>query len=286
MKPNIIWISSYPKSGNTMVRLFLSAYFFTQDGKLNNFDPLKKITNFSDIRLFNKIDNFPNITNLIEKPELITKFWEPMQKILIKENEKIFFFKTHNACINYNSYIFTSNLFTKAFVYVVRDPRSVLVSMVPHFGFKDFNQSKEYLISDKHITYVTGNILPELLLSWKTNYGTWKKFKESENDLGLIIKYEDMIQNKNDTFVKILNFICKKLSISVDGKKLQNAIDSIEFISLQKMEKEKEFMEKSKYAKNFFRKGVINEWKENVPLEIIEKIENEFYNEMLELKYL
>ena len=52
------------------------------------------------------------------------------------------------------------------------------------------------------------------------------------------------------------------------------------------MEKEKEFMEKSKYAKNFFRKGVINEWKENVPLEIIEKIENEFYNEMLELKYL
>ena len=62
MKPNIIWISSYPKSGNTMVRLFLSAYFFTQDGKLNNFDPLKKITNFSDIRLFNKIDNFPNIS--------------------------------------------------------------------------------------------------------------------------------------------------------------------------------------------------------------------------------
>ena len=93
MKPNIIWISSYPKSGNTMVRLFLSAYFFTQDGKLNNFDPLKKITNFSDIRLFNKIDNFPNITNLIEKPELITKFWEPMQKKLIKENEKFFFLK-------------------------------------------------------------------------------------------------------------------------------------------------------------------------------------------------
>ena len=28
----IIWIASYPKSGNTGVRAFLTAYYFTKDG--------------------------------------------------------------------------------------------------------------------------------------------------------------------------------------------------------------------------------------------------------------
>ena len=31
----IIWLASYPKSGNTFLRSLLSAYLFTQDGKLD-----------------------------------------------------------------------------------------------------------------------------------------------------------------------------------------------------------------------------------------------------------
>ena len=49
---NIIWIASYPKSGNTLVRLFLSCYFFTDDGNLKDFNIIKNITIFNNINIF------------------------------------------------------------------------------------------------------------------------------------------------------------------------------------------------------------------------------------------
>ena len=42
----IFWISSYPRSGNTWLRLILSGLFFTKDGNLENLDILKKIPKF------------------------------------------------------------------------------------------------------------------------------------------------------------------------------------------------------------------------------------------------
>ena len=50
----IIWLSSYPKSGNTMVRSLLSAYLFTDDGNFN-FQALKNISLFPDITFFEKL---------------------------------------------------------------------------------------------------------------------------------------------------------------------------------------------------------------------------------------
>ena len=47
----IIWLASYPKNGNTLLRSMLSAYFFTADGKFN-FDTIKNIKQFPAFKLF------------------------------------------------------------------------------------------------------------------------------------------------------------------------------------------------------------------------------------------
>ena len=49
----IFWISSYPKSGNTLVRSILVSLFFTEDGKFE-LEELKNISQFE-------------ITSLVEK---------------------------------------------------------------------------------------------------------------------------------------------------------------------------------------------------------------------------
>ena len=41
----IIWLASYPKSGNTLLRSILASYFFSKDGLLK-FEDLYKITQF------------------------------------------------------------------------------------------------------------------------------------------------------------------------------------------------------------------------------------------------
>ena len=43
------WLSSYPKSGNTWLRLIIGGLFFTENGKIENFEVLKKIPKI-DIR--------------------------------------------------------------------------------------------------------------------------------------------------------------------------------------------------------------------------------------------
>ena len=76
----IIWIASYPKSGNTWIRSLLSAYFFSNDGKFN-FELLKNIEQFSSKNLFSKSNN-KNVDQLE-----IFKNWIPSQKIINKDTK-------------------------------------------------------------------------------------------------------------------------------------------------------------------------------------------------------
>ena len=50
----IVWLASYPKSGNTFVRSLLSSYIFSKDGNFN-FELLKEIKQFPDNSLFTNL---------------------------------------------------------------------------------------------------------------------------------------------------------------------------------------------------------------------------------------
>ena len=86
----IVWLASYPKSGNTWVRAFLSSYLYSPDG-LFNFDLLKKIGEFPDHNILNKFMDEKNFHNLSE----VSKHWINVQKI-INQRKKATFLK--NVC--------------------------------------------------------------------------------------------------------------------------------------------------------------------------------------------
>ena len=83
----IIWIASYPKSGNTWVRSFLSAYYFCKDGVF-------------DINNLNKIEDYPNKQFFEEevKKNEIHKHWDSSQKKILNR-KKVKLLKTHNSLI-------------------------------------------------------------------------------------------------------------------------------------------------------------------------------------------
>ena len=59
----IIWIASYPKSGNTYIRSFLSAYYFSKDGEFD-FNLLKNIKQFPNTEFFEgEISNLDDASN-------------------------------------------------------------------------------------------------------------------------------------------------------------------------------------------------------------------------------
>ena len=284
---NIIWLASYPKSGNTLIRLFLSCYLFSKEGTLEDFNLIRNIILFNHFDIFNKIENICNKDEFVKNPEKISNYWIKAQETLYKNHPKeIFILKTHNANIVYNNNPFTNERYTKRFIYIVRDPRSVLISSKYHYNLDNYEIAMEHILSDKRLTYVNKNILPEFLLSWRSHYISWRKFYIKYPNLGLIIKFEDLIAQPAKMFLKIINFIQEKSYTKIDKNKFNNSLRSVQFNNLQNIEKTQGFDEKRGQAKYFFRKGIVDEWKKEVPSNILKDVEKEFNLEMKELGYL
>ena len=104
----ILWLASYPKSGNTFLRCFLTAYFFSKDGTFN-FDLLKKIQLYPKNTLFSEIGVDVNNRQEVAKNHI------NVQK-LINQNKKQFqFWKTHSSLVKMDGHNFTDleNFFCK-----------------------------------------------------------------------------------------------------------------------------------------------------------------------------
>ena len=276
----IIWLASYPKSGNTWLRMFLKSYFLKSNEKFSL--ESSRLDSF-------KSQGFPDQFTLdhlkvdYNKFGEIVKNWEAMQDY-INLNNKTNFVKTHHAMCKIGGYNFTSSKNTKGGIYIVRDPRDVLVSLSHHMGL-NYEKTLEHLTSTYNFEYpASGNKFykKSLMGTWSDHYKSWKSYKSSKI---LIIKYEDMVLNELNTFTKVINYLGEIDQTELKDEKLKKALKQTQFKELQKMEKAEGFLEKGK-GELFFRKGKIGTWKGEVSSKIIDKIEKLFKNEMEELDYL
>ena len=279
----IIWISSYPKSGNTCVRALLSSYFYSKDGNFH-FDLLEQIKEFP------KHSDYLNEISVNSNLAEIAKEWIPAQrKLNLKHNNSTFFLKTHSAICNVDGSDFTDKENTLGAIYVVRDPRNVILSLSNHFDYS-IEKSLEMICNKKQIitnpTKENRYLGFTVVSDWQNHYRTWKNFKLVEVK---IVKYEDLILSPKNTFISILNFINKFMQVDIDEDRIKNVLMSTEFSKLQQSENKYGFKESSNmsgFNKKFFNLGPKNDWKNLLKKEIQEKIENHFKEEMKELGYL
>ncbi len=279
----IVWLASYPKSGNTWVRLFLKSYL-SDDIKEFSINQKRddefKIERFPNIKIFK--DMQINYDNFFE----ISKNWITIQD-RINLNNKLNILKTHNAMCTVNKNKFTNKENTLGAIYIVRDPRDVAVSFSYHMG-KTLTEivnnmiDKEYLISESDFMTEKKVSGSTLLSSWSNHYNSWKNYNSIKS---IIIKYEDLIRNTADKFYEIVLYLNKLYGTKVDEKKILKSIELTNFKNLQNLEKEHGF-EEITISKTFFREGKVGSWKKKLDERLSKKIENEFKNEMIELGYL
>jgi len=282
----IIWITSYPKSGNTWIRSFLTSLLYSDDGK-NDFSNLDKIKQFPDRSLFkNFIHDFQNV-------EEVYKNWLNVQNYINLDNQ-IKFLKTHHVNCTIKNYKFYDDANSLGTIHIVRDPRNVLTSIKNHFSLKDFDEAKEFILKEKNWVgfiankndIITDNKIPTLISSWKINYLSWKKITKNY----LLVKYEDLIKDPHKEFFKISNYLEKIMNTKFDENKILNAIKTSSFSNMQDLEKKGLFKENVTGDNNnkikFFNLGPKNDWKLCLKNEIVEEINFKFKNEMKELGYL
>ena len=279
----IIWLASYPKSGNTWLRSILSSLLYSNDGNFN-FEKLKKIEQFPEKKFFKDFVNNFNSFDEIKENWILAQ-----EKINLKNQTELF--KTHQGKYTVGGHSFTNKENTLATIYVVRDPRSLIKSISNHFSLSidkacKFVLSPEIIGNGKKFEEKNDGMY-NLLGKWNDHYRSWTRDK---NNL-LIIKYEDLIADPEIELNKIIKFLKKYLNFKTDENKNNKILETTSFESLKRMENQGLFKEnvlnkKTKDKIDFFHLGPKNIWQNNLDNEIIKQIEENFTSEMKELNYL
>ena len=284
----IIWLASYPKSGNTFLRALLSAYLFTKDGNFN-FESLKNIKQFPDNGIFEKLG-----INISDEKEVVKNYINVQKEINKRDKQNIRFLKTHSALNDLNGYKFTDLNNCLGTIYIVRDPRNIVKSYSNHNQIS-LDRATEIIKEVRTIGGIKSstdrtNETITHVGSWSSNYTSWKEFKKV--DRYLLIKYEDLVKETEKTFLNVLNFINKitKSKLALDQIKFKKTLVTTRFDNLQNLEKNSHFAEQAKDKEgksiNFFKYGPNNNWKDYLSSKNLNVLENSFKEEMIELEYL
>ena len=279
----IIWIASYPKSGNTWLRSIISALVYSKDG-IFTFDKLSKIDQFPEKKFFKDL-----VKNFRDFDE-IKKNWIAAQD-KINLDEKIKFFKTHQGNFKIGNDHFTNSQNTQAVIYIVRDPRNLVASISNHYSLS-LNEACKFLTSPELMG--NGKSWEEkkdgifnFLGKWNEHYKSWTNNTKNL----LLLRYEDLINEPKKELEKIIFFLNKYINFDTNDIKIDNILESTNFKNLKKMEQEGSFTEnvikkETGSNVNFFNLGPKNIWQNSLDKKIIKKIEDDSKDEMKEIGYL
>ena len=277
----IIWLASYPKSGNTYLRSFLASYYFSEDGNFN-FEQLLKIHQFPNMK-FSKIKS--------TSKEQASKNWIFNQNSFFNR-ENFNLVKTHNCLYPFKNNKFTTQNESLGAIYIVRDPRNVITSLTHHYSL-NYNEAFKHMIDDQSSLLETSHELDHsnftFLSSWSNHYKSWKNNLIFEV---LFIKYEDLQKEKENTFEKVILFINRLTNrdLKINDSKFLNSIKSTNFTNMKNKELNEGF-EESVYSNktgkkiNFFNLGFNNRWQKLLPNDIKELLNKKYINELKELNY-
>ncbi|WP_435162859.1 sulfotransferase domain-containing protein [Candidatus Pelagibacter bacterium nBUS_25] len=282
----IFWISSYPKSGNTWLRILLASYYYTKDGVFDE-NVLKYIDQFPQKKFFNGFSYDPKISTDT------TKFWIKAQE-KINQDKKIRFFKTHNVFGSVNNFNFTNRENSIGCVYVVRDPRNVITSLKNFYEMNDdqafkFVTSKSQYIYDLHKFSENGYSDFQFISSWDSNLESWKSQKRIPVK---VIRYEDLLNQTYTVVNDVISFINQTIGSKekIFKNKIKNAVSSSSFSKLKDKEKSHGFLEapRSKIGDSkipFFNLGPKNNWKTILNDDLKYKLNKVFKKKLEELSY-
>ena len=241
----IVWVASYPKSGNTWIRSILANAIFEESDieKLSQLIPSFPFLNESVHQTTKELSNIGELMQAYEKTQ---------HCIVAQSGNNRSLVKTHNACGVIDGVKFPNERYTARAIYIVRDPRDVLVSWAAHRNTTLKKTEKAMLDVNFCIGRPGRPMNREFVSSWENHIRGWQNFAQAP----LIVRYEDLINQTKPTIARVLEYLCIE-----NFKNFDDLLSKTSFRALQKQEENGGFNEKMG-QEMFFRSGKVGSWKD------------------------
>jgi hypothetical protein len=274
--PGILWLASYPKSGNTWMRVFLANLILDEPEPLA-LRRINEVCSSEPNEVWFKPFAKGAVSELSEKR--VAQLRERAQERAVSLNKNIMPMKTHSLLGKDHSFQTISVKATIGVIYIVRDPRDVAISAADHYGLT-LDQAIEMMADKKARGRGTpGTTVHELMGSWSDHVRSWTRWKHTPL---IVLRYEDMLADA----LGQLGMVARKLGITGDEARIRRAVEFSSFKSLQAQEAQSGFIEKSLHSQRFFRAGRAGGWREKLTPAQAAAIERHHAEQMRRFGYL
>jgi len=261
----IVWLASYPKSGNTWLRIFLANYLSGQSSPVD-------INALDTSPLSDRRDLFDEALG-VESSDLSAEEIDSLRAVafqrLAAQSPSTLFFKVHDAwTLNARGEPLLPAGALSSAIYVARNPLDLAISAAAHAGssvedaIRRMEREDGGAFSDpRHL----GVQMRQRYLSWSSHVVSWL---DQESIPVHLMRYEDMLEKPTETFRSAVTF----LGLPDDEERLALAIRFSSFEGLRRQEETKGFRERPAVAEAFFRKGQAGEWRMELSADQVARI--------------
>lgn len=271
---NIVWLASYPKSGNTWLRIFLANYLFNRQTpmpinevhRLGVGDAVESVYRRFAGGAFNARD--PR-QSLALRPKVLNG--------IVANGAQINLVKTHNCRIKAFGLELIPAHLTRSAIYIVRNPLDMVLSYARHYGHTP--EVAAMAIGRPETTVAGPGSVTQFIGSWSQHVLSWVRCRDFPV---LVLRYEDIHVEPERAFAKVLEHI----GVPVDPERLDRAVGFSSFGELRRQEDSGGFIERAPQSERFFDSGRAGRWRDELPLEAAERIRREHGRVMREFGYM
>jgi hypothetical protein len=259
----IIWLASYPKSGNTWIRALLVNYL------QNSLKPadINRLTDLiaSSRTLF---DEWAGVESSSLDNAVIERLRPGVYRCMARELNKTNYVKVHDAwgLTDQGGGVFPADI-TGGVIYILRNPLDMAASLANHYD-TSIEEAVDHLC-DPGFALSKRKDEPSRQLMQKM--GTWSDHVGSWLDRsGLpvhLVRYEDLKRDPDCFFGEVVRFC----GLPWDEERVKRAVAFSDFSELRGQEQSNDFCERLSQTP-FFRKGQVGSWREELPAHLVQRL--------------
>lgn len=261
----IYWIASYPKSGNTWFRIFLTNLRRNEETPAD-FNRLDTASIASSRQLFDQSAGM-DASDLL--PDEVDRLRPRVYEYLAENTEETMFMKIHDAYTRTDQgEPLVSAKVTLGAVYIVRNPLDVAISFAHHSRISIDEAIRQ--MGDPNTAFCSKperlhRQLRQKLLTWSDHVTSWV---DAPNIKVHVIRYEDMLEKPQETFSQAVAFC----GLEPDNDKIARAVRFSSYAEMKRQEEQTRFKETPVDVPSFFRKGEAGGFKDVLTTEQIGQI--------------